>query len=154
MPQSQSTSLLKKQRMPAIAVKREAGFYKQMKEAAQRSSRKLLLTRIENSIGAGIPDVLLCDESGTFCFVELKFLTSNSVTLQPSQVAWLSRHQHSPSWILIKKQNKPMDDPELFLYPAAAAVDLKMDGLQAVEPLHHQKGQFNWDVVFNLICPT
>jgi hypothetical protein len=124
-----------------------------MKEATQRSNRKILLTRIENSIGAGIPDVLLCDEQGTFHFVELKFLTSNGVTLQPSQVAWLSRHHHSPSWILIKKQNKPTDDPELFLYPASAAVDLKMDGLQSVEPIHHQTGKFNWDVVFDLICP-
>ena len=124
-----------------------------MKEATQRSNRKILLTRIENSIGAGIPDVLLCDEQGTFHFVELKFLTSNGVTLRPSQVAWLSRHHHSPTWILIKKQNKPTDDPELFLYPASAAVDLKMDGLQSVEPIHHQIGKFNWDVILDLICP-
>jgi len=96
---------------------------------------------------------LICDEQGIFHFVELKFLTSNGVTLQPSQVAWLSRHHHSPTWILIKKQNKPMDDPELFLYPASAAVDLKMDGLQSVAPLHHQKGKFNWDVILDLICP-
>lgn len=124
-----------------------------MKEATQRSKRKLLLTRIENSVGAGIPDLLICDEQGTFHFVELKFLTSNGVTLQPSQVAWLSRHHHSPTWILIKKQNKPTDDPELFLYPARAAVDLKMDGLQAVEPIHHQIGKFNWDMILDLICP-
>ena len=142
-----------KRKMPAIAVKRESGFYKQMKEATQRSKRKLLLTRIENSVGAGIPDLLICDEQGVFHFVELKFLTSNGVTLQPSQVAWLSRHHHSPTWILIKKQNKPMDDPELFLYPASAAVDLKMDGLQSVEPIHHQIGKFNWDVILDLICP-
>ena len=105
-------------------------------------------------MGAGIPDLLICDEFGVFHFVELKFLTSNGVTLQPSQVAWLSRHQHSPSWILIKKQNKPTDEPEMFLYPASAAVDLKMDGLQSVEPIHHQKGKFNWDMLFDLISPT
>ena len=125
-----------------------------MKEAIQRSNRSLLLTRIENSIGAGIPDLLICDEKGMFHLVELKFLTSNNVTLQPSQVAWLSRHNHSSSWILIKKQNKPMDEPELFLFPASAAVDLKMEGLQSVEPIHYQKGKFNWDVILGLISLT
>lgn len=89
-----------------------------------------------------------------FHLVELKFLTSNNVTLQPSQVAWLSRHNHSSSWILIKKQNKPMDEPELFLFPASAAVDLKMEGLQSVEPIHYQKGKFNWDVILGLISLT
>ena len=124
-----------------------------MREATQRLNRKILLTRIENSVGAGIPDVLLCDEQGTFHFVELKFLTGNAVTLQPSQVAWLSRHQHSPSWILIKKQSKPDVPPEMFLYPASAAVDLKMDGLQSVEAIHYQEHPFNWDLLFDLICP-
>lgn len=47
-----------------------------------------------------------------------------------------------------------MDEPELFLFPASAAVDLKMEGLQAVEPIHHQKGKFNWEVILNLICLT
>lgn len=124
-----------------------------MKEAAQRSNRKFLLTRIENWVGAGIPDLMICDEKGDFHFVELKFLTSNAVTLQPSQVAWLSRHSHASCWILIKKQTKPTEPAECLLYPANAAVDLKMDGLEAVEPIHHQKGKFNWDVVFDLICP-
>ena len=36
-------------------------------------------------MGAGIPDLLICDEFGVFHFVELKFLTSNGVTLQPSR---------------------------------------------------------------------
>ena len=96
---------------------------------------------------------MLCDEQGTFHFVELKFLTGNAVTLQPSQVAWLSRHQHSPSWILIKKQSKPEVPPEMFLYPASAAVDLKMYGLQSVEAIHYQEHPFDWDLLFDLICP-
>ena len=124
-----------------------------MKEATQRANRKILLTRIENSIGAGIPDVLLCDEQGTFHFVELKFLTSNAVTLQPSQVAWLSRHSHASCWILIKKQTKPTEPSECLLYPANAAVDLKMDGLEAVEPVFRCEQPFQWDVIFDLICP-
>ena len=37
MPQSQSTSR-RKMKTPVIATKRESGFYKQIKEAAQRST--------------------------------------------------------------------------------------------------------------------
>ena len=38
--------------------KAESGFYKQVKEAASRSNYKLILTRIENWVGSGIPDLL------------------------------------------------------------------------------------------------
>ena len=140
-------------KIPPIATKREAGFYKQVKEAAQRSKRKLLLTRIENYIGAGIPDLMICDESGDFHLVELKYITGNAVTLRPSQVAWLSRHQHSSCWILIKRQTKATEPAECLLYPAAAAVDLKMDGIEKVEPLFRCQQPFHWDTIFDLICP-
>jgi|TARA_X000001388_G_C2193083_1_gene108343 hypothetical protein len=112
-----------------------------------------LLTRIENSVGAGIPDLLICDERGLFHLVELKFLTGNAVTLQPSQVAWHSRHKHSSTWILIKRQTKATEPSECFLYPAAAAIDLKMDGLNSVEPVFHCEQPFNWENIFDLICP-
>ena len=154
MHRSQSMSPPKKKTTPTIAIKREAGFYKQVKEAAQRSSRKLLLTRIENYVGAGIPDLLICDERGSFHFIELKYLTGNAVTLQPSQVAWLTRHHHSSSWILIKRQTKPTEPAECLLYPASAAVDLKMDGITKVEPLFRCEQPFNWDTIFELTCPT
>ena len=124
-----------------------------MKEAAQRSNRKFLLTRIENWVGAGIPDLMVCDEKGDFHFIELKFLTGNTVTLQPSQVAWLSRHSHASCWILIKKQTKPTEPAECFLYPANAAVDLKMDGLEAVEPIFRCEQPFQWETIFDLISP-
>ena len=125
-----------------------------MKEAAQRSSRKLLLTRIENWVGAGIPDLLICDESGAFHLVELKYLTGNAVTLQPSQVAWLARHDHASCWILIKRQRSALDPAECLVYRAKDAVDLKMDGLAAVEPVFHCDQPFDWEKLFGLICPT
>ena len=153
MPRLQSTSLPKKKTMPAIATKREAGFYKQVKEAAQRTRKKWNLTRIENYIGAGIPDLMICDESGLFHFVELKFTTSNRVDLRPSQVAWLTKHQHGSCWILIKKQTKPTEPAECLLYPANAAVDLKMDGMADVEPLFRCAQPFHWETVFDLISP-
>ena len=132
----------------AIAVKRESGFYKQVKEAAQRVNRKLSLTRIENWLGAGIPDVLLCDSSGYFHFVELKYTTTNRVDLRPSQVAWLTKHRHASCWILIKKQKKPSERAELFLFKAEDAVDLKMDGLKDKKPEFHCMQPFRWDDMF------
>jgi len=144
MPQS-LTSPPKK---VAIAVKRESGFYKQVKEAAQRVNRKLLLTRIENWVGAGIPDVVLCDSSGYFHFVELKYTTSNRVDLRPSQVAWLTKHRHASCWILIKKQAKPTERAEMFLYKAEDAVDLKMEGMKDMKPVFRCSQPFKWEDMF------
>jgi len=124
-----------------------------VKEAAQRTRKKWNLTRIENYIGAGIPDVLICDERGEFHLVELKFTTSNRVELRPAQVAWLTKHQHGSCWILIKRQTKPTEPAECLLYPANAAVDLKMDGIEAVEPLFRCQQPFHWETVFDLISP-
>ena len=125
-----------------------------MKEAAQRTRKKWNLTRIENYIGAGIPDVLICDERGEFHLVELKFTTSNRVELRPAQVAWLTKHQHGSCWILIKRQTKPTEPAECLLYPANAAVDLKMDGIEAVEPIFRCEQPFEWETIFGLINPT
>jgi len=111
------------------------------------------LTRIENYIGAGIPDVLICDERGEFHLVELKFTTSNRVELRPAQVAWLTKHQHGSCWILIKRQTKPTEPAECLLYSANAAVDLKMDGIEAVEPLFRCQQPFHWETIFDLISP-
>ena len=144
MPQSQSTS---PQRI-TIAVKKESGFYKQVKEAAQRVSRKLSLTRIENWVGAGIPDVLLCDTYGCFHFVELKFTKTNKVDLRSSQVSWLTKHKHASCWILIKKQPTPADRAEMFLFKAEDAVDLKLDGLKDKKPEFHCMQPFRWDDMF------
>ena len=96
---------------------------------------------------------MICDEAGDFHLVELKYITGNAVTLRPSQVAGLSRHQHSSSWILIKRQTKATEPSECLLYPAAAAVDLKMDGSEKGEPLFRCQQPFHWDTIFDLICP-
>jgi len=152
MPQSQSTSHLKK--IPVTAIKRESGFYKQVKEAASRSNYKLTLTRIENWVGAGIPDLLIFDQLGAFHFVELKYTTTNKVDLRPSQVAWLTRHGKGSCWVLVKKQPKPSDVAEIYLFKGSDAVDLKMDGLDKVKPEFKGKQPFQWDKIFSLICPV
>ena len=122
-------------------------------EAASRSNYKLILTRIENWVGSGIPDLLMCDQLGAFHFVELKYTTTNKVDLRPSQVAWLTRHRHSSSWVLVKKQPKPTEVAEIFLFRGADAVDLKMEGLDKVRPEVRCKQPFKWDKIFHLISP-
>lgn len=147
MSQLQSTSLQKK--IVTIAVKSESGFYRQVKTAAQKIQPKLLLTRIENSVSAGIPDLLICDGSGKFNFVELKFVRSgNIVNLLPSQVSWLTRHKAGSVWVLVKKHADPS---ECFLYHGKNAVALRMDGLSKVEPAHHCLEPFDWPKIFSLI---
>ena len=123
-----------------------------MKEATQRSNRKILLTRIENSIGAGIPDVLLCDEQGTFHFVELKATAGNAVDLRPHQVAWLSTHKNASVWVLVKKLKTKNAPEQIFLFHGRDSMDLKLEGLK-VEPVIHQKEKFDWEDIFRLICP-
>ena len=115
-------------------------------------NRKLSLTRIENWAGQGIPDLLICDELGLFHFVELKFCKGNAVNLSPHQVAWLTRHKSSSSWILVKKQSKPESAPFLFLYHAKQAIELKSNGLKT-EAVFSCEKKFAWDSVFNLIAP-
>ena len=132
--------------------KKEAGLYQQLKSAIKRSKRNLVLTRIENWAGQGIPDLLICDEKGLFHFIELKFVKANSVNLSPHQVAWLTRHKHSSSWVLIKKQNNPTTTAELYLYKADQAIDLKTNGLKT-EPIGSWKAPFEWEILWDLIYP-
>jgi hypothetical protein len=97
---------------------------------------------------------LIFDQLGAFHFVELKYTTTNKVDLRPSQVAWLTRHGKGSCWVLVKKQPKPSDVAEIYLFKGSDAVDLKMDGLDKVKPEFKGKQPFQWDKIFSLICPV
>jgi hypothetical protein len=129
----------------------EAGLYRQFK-TANKSRRDWILTRIENWVGQGIPDLLACDEKGGLHFVELKFCKANAVNLSPHQVAWLTRHQKSSSWVLVKQQARADVKSTLHLYRASQAISLAEDGLKtpAAGTFEHP---FDWNAVFNLISP-
>ena len=137
--------------LPQPKMPTEAGLYRQLK-AALKSRRNWNLTRIENWIGQGIPDLLVCDEAGKFHFIELKFCKANAVNLSPHQVAWLTRHRTSCSWVLVKRQAKADVKATLHLYSASQAITLAEDGLKtpSVESFDHP---FDWDKVFCLISP-
>ena len=133
-------------------MKTEAAFYQQMRTAAKRIRPSLSLTRIENWAGQGIPDLLIGDEAGRFSFVELKFCRANAVNLSPHQVAWLMRHRLTSSWILIKQQRKPEAKPDVFLYHANQAIDVKTKGLKT-EPRFKGPHPFDWSEILGLISP-
>jgi hypothetical protein len=129
-----------------------------MKNGLKTSSRKLKFTRIESWVSAGVPDLLICDEKGLFHFVELKFITANAVNIRPSQISWLTRHESSSSWILVKRVQKlqSLDQnplPELFLYQAKQVLELVEQGVK-LSPYYYQKSKsFKFDEIYRLISP-
>jgi len=137
--------------LPQLRMTTEAGLYKQLK-TANKSRRNWTLTRIENWIGQGIPDLLACDENGGLHFIELKFCKANAVNLSPHQVAWLTRHRKSSSWVLVKRQSKAGDKATLHLYRASQAIALAEDGLKTTSAGDFEH-PFDWTAVFGLISP-
>lgn len=106
-------------------------------------------TRIEAIIGAGIPDVELCDSDGLFHKIELKSQTGTSVALRPSQVAYMARHSHASVWCLIRKAGRG-SDCTISLYHARQAVDIKTKGL-ATPPVLMLASPKTWAPIFERI---
>ena len=94
--------------------------------------------------------MLLADEFGKFGMVELKYTTGNTVGLRPHQVAWLTKHANTSSWVLVKQSKKSVDT--LFVFKASDALSLKTGGLKSVNPVYSCKSPFNWEEVFLTIC--
>jgi hypothetical protein len=127
-----------------------------MKTALEKSQKKIEHTRLETWAMPGVPDVVLCDESGGFHFVELKAATTNAVDLRPHQVSWLSRHKHASTWVLVLRiadrgtRTKAPTPESISLYRGSDAMDLKFDGLK-IEPLYRSEGNADWDRILDLI---
>ena len=122
-----------------------------------QTEKKIEHTRLETWAMPGVPDVLLCDHKGNFHFVELKATGSNAVEIRPHQVAWLTRHKHASTWILVRRaatrdpRTKDQREECFYLYKGDQAMDLKLDGLK-VSPVYFAEKKADWDVVFDLIC--
>jgi hypothetical protein len=127
-----------------------------MKTALGKSKKKIEHTRLETWAMPGVPDVVLCDDSGGFHFVELKAATTNAVDLRPHQVSWLSRHKHASTWVLVLRiadrgtRTKAPTPESISLYPGSDAMDLKFDGLK-IDPLYRSEGKADWDRILDLI---
>ena len=99
----------------------------------------------------GIPDVLLCGESGVFSLLELKITKgrANKISLSPHQCAWLSRHSSGPCFIVVRDSSL-----DISVYAGSDAVSLRMDGVAAVEALAVFKEPYNWEAFFRLTAPV
>ena len=120
-------------------------------DGLRSSGRKIETTRLESWALPGVPDVLLCGESGIFSFLELKVAKSSvgKLDLSPHQVAWLSRHASGPAFIIVR--DGALD---ISVYAGADAVDLRMDGLAAVEALAVFPEPYDWESFFRLTSPA
>ena len=75
----------------------EAKFYQQIK----RNFKEFSLIRIENNSLLGTPDLLVCNNSGHFCTVELKVTKGNKIKFSPHQIAFHKRHPKN-TFIMVK----------------------------------------------------
>ena len=94
---------------------------------------------------------MLCSESGVFSFLELKIAKSGvgKLNLSPHQCSWLSRHSSGPAFIVVRDGLL-----DISVFPASAAVDLRMDGLAAVEALAVFAEPYDWQEFFKLTSPV
>ena len=118
--------------------------YEQLKRASLQYNKKLRLSRIENWMTLGLPDLLLCDHNHKFHFIELKYTKFNAVNLSPQQISWITLHKEASVWILVKSTKG------LHLYKADQAIELKEQGLK-LEPLFFCPEPFDWQKTFDLI---
>lgn len=130
----------------------ESQFFQIFKTKLKKSKRTLKLTRVETWVSPGVPDLLICDEKGLFHFVELKVTGTNVVRLSAHQTSWLTLHKNSSSWILVRQHRIREKHSSVFVYHAKNAVELSEQGLK-VKPKLFLHGVFDWELIFNLMCP-
>lgn len=115
------------------------------------TDRKIETTRLESWALPGVPDVLLCSEGGVFSLLELKVTKrrAGKLDLSPHQCAWLSRHSGGPVFIIVRDGSLAIR-----VFAGSDAVDLRMDGLAAVEALAVFEEPYNWEAFFRLTSPA
>ena len=130
---------------------REAGLWRIILDGLKTTTRKIETTRLESWALPGVPDVLLCSESGVFSFLELKAQKSavGKVDLSPHQVAWLSRHASGPCFIVVRDSSL-----NIRVFAGSDVVDLRMEGLAAVSPVAVFEEPYDWEEFFRLTSPV
>ena len=105
----------------------EAKFYQQIK----RNFKEFSLIRIENNSLLGTPDLLVCNNSGHFCTVELKVTKGNKIRFSPHQIAFHKTRKNSPCFILVKSLVQvPSKKSQIYLYPSSQLEELLTKGLE------------------------
>tara|TARA_R110000824_G_scaffold78053_1_gene197132 strand:- start:118 stop:618 length:501 start_codon:yes stop_codon:yes gene_type:complete len=139
-----------KNKVPSGSANRESGLWNLIRQGIQKSGRRIETTRLESWAIPGVPDVLLCAESGRFSFLELKVLRDGAtkLALSPHQCAWLSRHAGAPCFVVLRDRSLAIS-----VFDGADAVDLRMDGFAAVAPLAVFEEPYAWEGFLELTCP-
>ncbi len=147
---SQSKPSKSKNQMPTKALNREAGLWKLLSDGLRKTKRKIETTRLESWATPGVPDVLLCNEDGLFSFIELKVVKrrASKVDLSPHQCAWLSRHGHSSSFVVVREPNLNIN-----VFAAADVVDLRLEKFSDCEPIEVFGNPYDWEEIFRLLSP-
>ena len=98
-------------------------------EKLKRNVPQISWIRLENLSLSGTPDLLGCNDSGTFFTVELKVTKSNKVRLSPHQIAFHVKHPKN-TFILVEH----LGQRSLKLFPGSGIKALDAWGLK-LEPL-------------------
>ncbi len=102
-------------------MKPEARLYQLVK----KQFSNIIWTRLENSIVAGVPDLLGYNKKGYFFTLELKVTKRNSVRFSPHQIAFHKLHPKN-SFILVQS----LDPRSVKLYEGSRIMDLVACGLR------------------------
>ena len=95
----------------------------------------VVITRLENRVGLGLPDCLIAIPNAGFAMVELKVVSrGRKVRLSPHQVAFNLKHgmMGLPTWVLIQyhpKGTKNRTEIELRLYHGSQVIELMERGI-------------------------
>ena len=68
--------------------------------------------------------------------------------MSPHQVAWQTRHGHGNTFVVVRAA-----DLALRVYLGSDGVDLRMDGVDAVEALEIFVEPYDWARFWELTCP-
>ena len=104
----------------------ETKLYKKLRKVCKDIS----WIRIENLSSLGTPDLLGCNNSGTFFTVELKVTKSNKVRFSPHQIAFHKKHPKN-TFILVEALGPRSSKlSQFFLIPGSRITELVACGLR------------------------
>ena len=107
----------------------EAKLHKKLRKVCN----KISWIRIENLSSLGTPDLLGCNNSGTFFTVELKVTKSNKVRFSPHQIAFHKTHPKN-TFILVEALGQRSSKlSQFFLIPGSRISKLVACGLSKLD---------------------
>ena len=136
--------------------KPESSLHQKVKE----NLPNVVITRLENRVGLGLPDCLIAIPNGGFVMVELKVVSrGRKVRLSPHQVAFNLKHgmMGLPTWILVQyhpKGTTRRTEIELRLYHGKQVVSLMESGIDVPAVLQWPLAAVDWDALRSRLTQT